>query len=171
MYWESLFFYFYFFRQQTAYICNLRNHWFTLRKFSEPYRWYNLDSTQPAPTYLGEDYLALMLHQIECEGYSIFAVNGTVPQSEGDRKAKAFLKPQGEGKVEGKPLPDVIPFSGQGYSLASSSSSTTEQPAQDEDEETALARAIQASMESSKPSVKNDMDEIRRRRLARFGGQ
>ncbi|GAN11128.1 ataxin-3-like [Mucor ambiguus] len=158
--------------QQTAYICNLRNHWFTLRKFSEPYRWYNLDSTQPAPTYLGEDYLALMLHQIECEGYSIFAVNGTLPQSEGDRKAKAFLKPQGEGKVEGKPLPDVIPFSGQGYSLASPSPTTfTEQPVEDEDEETTLARAIQASMESNKPSVKDDMDEIRKRRLARFGGQ
>lgn len=109
-----------------------------------------------------------MLHQIECEGYSIFAVNGTLPQSEGDRKAKAFLKPQGEGQVEGKPLPDVIPFSGQGYSLASSSPSATEP---EEDEEAALARAIQASMESSKPSVKDDMDEIRKRRLARFGGQ
>ncbi|KAI8638463.1 the Josephin domain of Ataxin-3 in complex with ubiquitin molecule [Parasitella parasitica] len=70
--------------QQNAYICNLRNHWFTLRKFSETYRWYNLDSTQPAPTYLGEDYLALMLHQIECEGYSIFAVYGTLSQSEVD---------------------------------------------------------------------------------------
>lgn len=130
-----------------------------------------MDSTQPAPTYLGEDYLALMLHQIECEGYSIFAVNGTLPQSEGDRKAKAFLKPQGEGKVDGKPLPDVIPFSGQGYSLAAPSLEPLDNK-EDDDEETALARAIQASMESNKPAaVKDDMDEIRKRRLARFGGQ
>ncbi|CEP17271.1 hypothetical protein [Parasitella parasitica] len=153
--------------QQNAYICNLRNHWFTLRKFAETYRWYNLDSTQPAPTYLGEDYLALMLHQIECEGYSVFVVNGTLPQSEGDRKARAFLKPQGEGKVEGKPLPDVIPFSGHGYSLTASS--IPEQA--EDDEETALAKAIQASMESNKPTIQDDMDEIRKRRLARFGGQ
>jgi ataxin-3 len=154
-------------RNQQAYICNLANHWFTLRKFSESYRWYNLDSMQPNPTYLGENYLAMMLHQIEGEGYSIFAVRGKLDDSTADRKARALLKPtQNDGVVEGKPLPDVIPFSGQGYSL--SGPSKIEEDEEDEDE--MLAKAIQASMEVKAAAPKDDMDEIRRKRLARFGG-
>lgn len=152
-------------RNQQAYICNLRNHWFTLRKFSEPYRWYNLDSMQPSPTYLGENYLAMMLQQIENEGYSIFVVKGKLDDSTADRKARALLKPQ-VSLEGGKPGPIVVPFSGQGYSLSSSVKKEKE-----EDEDEMLAKAIQASMEEKKSSApKDDMDEIRRKRLARFGG-
>jgi ataxin-3 len=152
------------YRKQNAYICNLQNHWFTLRKFSLPYRWYNLDSTQSGPTYLGENYLAMMLDQIEREGYSIFAVKGAIPESRADRKARTLIRPQGE-QLEDKPLSSLVPFSGTGYSLVSSSSPEITE----EDEEAMLAKAIQASMEDTKPTVKNDMEEIRRKRLARFG--
>ncbi|KAI9273184.1 ataxin-3-like protein [Helicostylum pulchrum] len=144
--------------QQNAYICNLRNHWFTLRKFSQSYRWYNLDSMQEKATYLGENYLSMMLNQIEAEGYSIFAVKGKLNDSVADRKARTLPNP---GKPE-----KIVPFSGQGHSL-SSSATAIEEEQEDDDEETMLAKAIQASMETVTP--KNDMDEIRKKRLARFG--
>lgn len=157
-------------RTQNAFICNLRNHWFTLRKFSETYRWYNLDSMQAGPTYLGENYLAMMLQQIEGEGYSVFAVKGKLDDSPADRRARALLRPQGEGMIEGKEQPKMIPFSGHGYSLSSTNNEESNAN-DDDDEETMLAKAIQASLDSNaKPAPKDDMDEIRRKRLARFGG-
>lgn len=111
----------------------------------------------------------MMLGQIEREGYSIFAVKGKLEESRADRRAKVLLKPQNEAQLENNAIPSMVPFSGTGYSLSSSSSPTvTEQD--DDDEEIMLAKAIQASMEDSKPTVKSDIDEIRRRRLARFGG-
>lgn len=123
---------------------------------------------QAAPTYLGENYLAMMLQQIEGEGYSVFAVKGKLDDSPADRRARALLKPQGEGIVEGKEQPKMIPFSGQGYSL--SANAREEVKVDEDDEETMLAKAIQASLESSTTKPKDDMDEIRRKRLARFGG-
>lgn len=131
---------------------------------------------QPAPSYLGENYLAMMLQQIEGEGYSVFAVKGKLDDSSADRRARALLRPQNEGAVDGKELPKMVPFSGQGYSLSAANNSNTKdhgllQEEGEDDEETMLAKAIQASMETnSKPAApKDDMDEIRRKRLARFG--
>lgn len=125
---------------------------------------------QAGPTYLGENYLAMMLQQIEGEGYSVFAVKGKLDDSPADRRARALLRPQGEGIIEGKEQPKMIPFSGHGYSL-SSSNNAEETNENDDDEETMLAKAIQASLDSNaKPAPKDDMDEIRRKRLARFGG-
>lgn len=112
---------------------------------------------QPNPTYLGENYLSIMLNQIENEGYSIFVVKGKLDDSVADRKARTLPRPGGDGNK----LPDMVPFSGQGYSL--SSSAVTEE----DDEDAMLAKAIEASMEPVTP--KDNMDEIRRKRLARFG--
>lgn len=109
---------------------------------------------QEKPTYLGENYLSMMLNQIEAEGYSIFVVKGKLNDSVADRKARSLPNP---GKPE-----KIVAFSGQGYSL-----STMPDQHQYDDEETMLAKAIAASMETVTP--KNDMDEIRRKRLARFG--
>lgn len=113
---------------------------------------------QEKATYLGENYLSMMLNQIEAEGYSIFAVKGKLNDSVADRKARTLPNP---GKPE-----KIVPFSGQGHSL-SSSATAIEEEQEDDDEETMLAKAIQASMETVTP--KNDMDEIRKKRLARFG--
>lgn len=111
---------------------------------------------QEKATYLGENYLSMMLNQIEAEGYSIFAVKGKLNDSVADRKARTLPNP---GKPE-----KIVAFSGQGHSLSSSAPVIEEQ---EDDEETMLAKAIQASMETVTP--KNDMDEIRKKRLARFG--
>jgi ataxin-3 len=115
---------------------------------------------QKQPSYLGENYIAMMLHQIECDGYSVFAIKGNLPESEGDRKARAMLRPLGEGIIEGKETPNVVPFSGQGHSMNSTSN----------EGDTELEKAIQSSIEDQKKKETNDMDEIRRKRLARFGG-
>ncbi|KAI8983705.1 Josephin-domain-containing protein [Pilobolus umbonatus] len=142
--------------EQLAYICHLRNHWFTLRKFSKNYRWYNLDSTQPKPTYLSEEYLNTILQQIEDENYSIFVVKGHMNDSKADIKAKELPKPAGV------PAPKFHPFTGKGYSLKSSSQVDVE------DEDALLAKAIAASLEPQ--GVKDDMEKIRLKRLERFGG-
>lgn len=117
---------------------------------------------QPNATYLGENYLSIMLKQIENEGYSIFVVKGKLDDSVADRKARSLPRPGGDGNK----LPETVPFSGQGYSLTSSSESIQ---GEDDDEETMLAKAIQASMEPVNTCAKDNMDEIRRKRLARFG--
>ncbi|KND02167.1 uncharacterized protein SPPG_02659 [Spizellomyces punctatus DAOM BR117] len=70
---------------ENAFICNLQEHWFTLRRFGgSPKRWYNLNSVFDGPEYVSETYLGLLLAQLENEGYSIFVVNGPIPQSEAD---------------------------------------------------------------------------------------
>ncbi|OBZ87087.1 Ataxin-3 [Choanephora cucurbitarum] len=144
--------------KQQAFICHRQNHWFTLRKFSETYRWYNLDSMQQQPTHLSEVYLDTLLAQIQAEGYSIFAVKGPLALSKADRKAKTLPKPSSQ---QGQAT-QFVSFSGKGHSLVSDQHHQEE----DEDEETMLSRAIEASLEDK---AKNDVDEIRKRRLARFG--
>ncbi|TPX69987.1 hypothetical protein SpCBS45565_g02016 [Spizellomyces sp. 'palustris'] len=77
---------------ENAFICNLQEHWFTLRQFGgSPKRyhlrrtsWYNLNSVFDGPEYVSETYLGLLLAQLENEGYSIFVVNGPIAQSEAD---------------------------------------------------------------------------------------
>ncbi|KAI9025253.1 Josephin-domain-containing protein [Phycomyces nitens] len=145
--------------QESAYICNLNEHWFTLRKFAVPWRWYNLNSTQSAPIHLSETYLGLLLQQIQNEGYSVFVVRGQLPDSIADRLAVTLPRPQKSNQDKKKTLEA---FSGQGYSL----SGPTSIPGVEDDEEIQLAKAIEASLQPQTQSV----DELRKRRLARFGG-
>ncbi|KAI9099940.1 ataxin 3 [Phlyctochytrium arcticum] len=71
--------------QECAFICNLQEHWFTLRKFGKSAaRWYNLNSVYDGPEYVSETFLGLLLAQLENEGYSIFVVEGALPESEAD---------------------------------------------------------------------------------------
>ena len=71
--------------EANAYIANLNQHWFTLRKFgNSPSRWYNLNSNQKSPTYLSETYLELLLNQIQEQGYSVYIVDGQLPMSDAD---------------------------------------------------------------------------------------
>ncbi|KAM0750092.1 Josephin-domain-containing protein [Meredithblackwellia eburnea MCA 4105] len=57
-----------------AFILNHQLHWYTIRKFSKDERWYNLDSCQPAPTWISPMYLGLTLREAELQGYSILAL-------------------------------------------------------------------------------------------------
>lgn len=47
-------------------------------------RWYNLDSTLSAPSYISDTYLGLFLAQLKSDSYHIFVVRGNLARSEGD---------------------------------------------------------------------------------------
>lgn len=55
-----------FFRKANAYICNLQEHWFVLKKFHK--QWFILNSVLEGPKEITESYLELYLKQLENEG-------------------------------------------------------------------------------------------------------
>ncbi|GLB37430.1 putative josephin [Lyophyllum shimeji] len=69
---------------QLAFILNLDQHWFTLRRFGHAEaqinsdngdgHWFNLNSFFPEPEWVSKLYLGMVLQQAEAEGYSVFAV-------------------------------------------------------------------------------------------------
>ncbi|CAN7999676.1 unnamed protein product, partial [Ixodes hexagonus] len=69
--------------QQQAYICNYKEHWFTIRKLGG--LWFNLNSLLPGPEPISSTYLALFLVQLQQEGYSIFVVVGALPECQADQ--------------------------------------------------------------------------------------
>lgn len=69
--------------QMQAYICNFKQHWYTIRKIGK--YWFNLNSMFRGPELISDTYLAVLLKQLETDGYSIFIVDGELPKSEADR--------------------------------------------------------------------------------------
>lgn len=75
-----------------AYIFNMENHWFCIRRFkcdtkhsssqssSEQNAFFNLDSLLSRPEYMSSTYLTEYLKQMQNEGYSIFVVSGEFPE-------------------------------------------------------------------------------------------
>jgi len=63
---------------QLAFILNLQQHWFTIRRFGPALsnflddpghgHWFNLNSSLAAPEWVGKLYLGMVLHQAEEEG-------------------------------------------------------------------------------------------------------
>jgi ataxin-3 len=51
---------------QEAFICNLREHWFTVRKLDGV--WYNLNSCNGMPERISEFYLSAFLAQVSGKG-------------------------------------------------------------------------------------------------------
>jgi ataxin-3 len=130
---------------QDAFILNLNEHWFTLRRFGKSRkRWYNLNSMKAHPTYVTETYLSVLLAQMESDGYSIFAVIGDLPDCEAELYAMTTPEPtpeqiradmealraaenaskkptsstQAPSATQPKEDPSLVPFSGKGYSLS-----------------------------------------------------
>ncbi|TPX74653.1 hypothetical protein CcCBS67573_g04089 [Chytriomyces confervae] len=115
-----------------AYILNLNEHWLTLRSFGKSRsRWYNLDSTKNQASYVSEFYLQALLSQLQADGYSVFLVQGVLPESDADAYAASVPEPPPQSmpgyeesrmkkqaqaaKEESKGL---VAFSGKGYSLS-----------------------------------------------------
>uniref|UniRef100_R4G302 ubiquitinyl hydrolase 1 n=2 Tax=Rhodnius TaxID=13248 RepID=R4G302_RHOPR len=65
-----------------AYICNYRDHWFTIRKLG--HQWFNLNSLLSGPQLISTTYLSIFLAQLQQEGYSIFVVRGGLPPCSAD---------------------------------------------------------------------------------------
>jgi len=56
---------------QQAFLLNLNQHWFTLRRFGQPDgngHWFNLNSFFDSPERIGKTYLGMVLQQAEAEG-------------------------------------------------------------------------------------------------------
>ena len=68
--------------EQNAYICNYKQHWYTIRKIGR--YWFNLNSMFKKPELISDTYLSVLLKQLEYEGYSIFIVDGQLPTSQAD---------------------------------------------------------------------------------------
>jgi Ataxin-3 len=67
-----------------AYICNLREHWLTIRRFARHY--FDLNSMLAYPKVISDTYLSLYLAQLQQNGYSIFLVQGNLPRCDADTK-------------------------------------------------------------------------------------
>ncbi|KAA0192497.1 Ataxin 3 variant ref [Fasciolopsis buskii] len=68
---------------QNAFICNFRNHWFTVRRLGR--QWFDLNSIMSRPRLISNTYLEIYLAQLQKEGHSIFFVTGKLPACEADR--------------------------------------------------------------------------------------
>ncbi|XP_061156544.1 ataxin-3 isoform X1 [Syngnathus typhle] len=68
---------------EKAFICNYKEHWFTIRKLGQ--QWFNLNSLLTGPELISDTYLALFLAQLQQEGYSIFVVRGNLPECEAEQ--------------------------------------------------------------------------------------
>ncbi|KAM6502261.1 Josephin domain containing protein [Amanita muscaria] len=97
---------------QLAFILNLEQHWFTLRRFGNAERsidrdqgnghWFNVDSLLPSPDWVGKVYLGMVIEQAEADGYSVFAVVQSdpnaplaLPRTEADVIAATLPEPTG----------------------------------------------------------------------------
>jgi len=65
--------------QEVALICWLSSHWFTIRKIGGQ-QWWNLNSQLQQPERVSDTYLAMLIHQLTTEGYTVFVVRGAIPQ-------------------------------------------------------------------------------------------
>lgn len=149
---------------QLAFVLNLQQHWFTLRRFGRPQGkgfWFNLNSFLPSPEWVGGTYLGMVLQQAEKEGYSVFVVRPLdpnnpehiLPETEADILAETL----NDSAPASRPLPASSLSTSRTHSgaLPASSSSTGVSGASDaksppitglEGEDIELQKALQASM-------------------------
>jgi len=88
-----------------AYICNLNQHWFTIRKIG--LQWFVIDSCKSGPELVSDTYLEVYLKQIELDGYTVFVVSGSLPECVAD--AVLRLTPIDPVSVRKKPLKKAEP--------------------------------------------------------------
>ena len=61
----------------TAFICNLAEHWFTLRRVYG--HWWDFNSLNSAPRWISDLALDVTLETLRQQGYSIFMIRGNLP--------------------------------------------------------------------------------------------
>ncbi|XP_062974041.1 ataxin-3 isoform X1 [Elgaria multicarinata webbii] len=153
---------------ERSFICNYKEHWFTVRKLGK--QWFNLNSLLTGPELISDTYLALFLAQLQQEGYSIFVVKGDLPDCEADQllqmiRVQQMQRPKliGEEALQSKDQrvqkPDVEqavdvnhPFDSTGMLDEDEENfqkalALSRQEIDMEDEEADLRRAIQLSMQ------------------------
>uniref|UniRef100_A0A1B6E6S3 ubiquitinyl hydrolase 1 n=1 Tax=Clastoptera arizonana TaxID=38151 RepID=A0A1B6E6S3_9HEMI len=174
-----------------AYICNYRDHWFTIRKIAN--QWLNLNSLLSGPELISNTYLSMFLAQLQQEGYSIFIVFGDLPECTADSlllckpavqniKSSSLVVPETANQDDDSDLQRALMIS-----LQESSSQDSEMikalrlnPGQDvpkeegldSDDDEQIRQALLLSLQTPDTSLQNtsstDIDAmtVRQRRLA-----
>uniref|UniRef100_A0A8C5XPU6 ubiquitinyl hydrolase 1 n=1 Tax=Microcebus murinus TaxID=30608 RepID=A0A8C5XPU6_MICMU len=181
---------------ERSFICNYKEHWFTVRKLGK--QWFNLNSLLTGPELISDTYLALFLAQLQQEGYSIFVVKGDLPDCEADQLLQmirvqqmhrpkligeelAQLKEQRVHKTDLERVLETNDGSGmldEDEEDLQRALALSRQEIDMEDEEADLRRAIQLSMQGSSRNISQDTpqtsgttltsEELRKRREAYF---
>lgn len=171
-----------------AFICNHKDHWFTIRRLGN--QWFNLNSLLPMPELISNTHLSLILAQLRNDGYSIFVVFGQLPDCDAD----LVLRTRPVQSVNTRVIPVQKPSDDYDQDLQNAMKLSLNDDSeelekalrlslyddspneQEEDEEAQLRKAIEMSLECksrtpSTPSSPCDPDEIRNRRLAYLARQ
>uniref|UniRef100_A0A3Q3QE88 ubiquitinyl hydrolase 1 n=1 Tax=Monopterus albus TaxID=43700 RepID=A0A3Q3QE88_MONAL len=165
---------------EKAFICNYKEHWFTIRKLGQ--QWFNLNSLLTGPELISDTYLALFLAQLQQEGYSIFVIRGNLPECEAEQILRIMRVQQqqrprliGEDEAQtsaGYAFCDEVVDEDEELKRALALS---RQDIDVEDEEADLRRAIQLSMQGSQEAGSTGgqkemltAEELRKRRQAYF---
>ncbi|XP_052001681.1 ataxin-3 [Xyrauchen texanus] len=183
---------------EKAFICNYKEHWFTVRKLGQ--QWFNLNSLLTGPELISDTYLALFLAQLQQEGYSIFVIRGNLPDCEADQtlqimRVEQLQRPKliGEDetqRVSVQQVSDTTHTTDEGVLEEDEEElrkalALSRQHMEVEDEEADLRRAIQLSMQGSASPISEtagsshdtssidtlNAEELRRRRQAYFDRQ
>jgi len=130
----------------TAYICNYREHWFTIRRLGS--QWFNLNSLLEYPELVSNTYLGEFIAQLQTEGYSIFIVKGQLPDCDAD------LVLQAVEAVQTRPPRLLSDKAGSGASntgARTATAATPTSPSAVRDEEADLEAALMLSLAENVP--------------------
>nr|XP_046268395.1 ataxin-3 [Scatophagus argus] len=160
---------------EKAFICNYKEHWFTIRKLGQ--QWFNLNSLLTGPELISDTYLALFLAQLQQEGYSIFVIRGNLPECEAEQilgimRVQQQQRPRLIGEEEAQTSAGrsaTLAQTEMGFGVEDEVADEDEElkralalSRQDidvEDEEADLRRAIQLSMQGAVMSNKSSESE------------
>uniref|UniRef100_A0A3P8XWM3 ubiquitinyl hydrolase 1 n=1 Tax=Esox lucius TaxID=8010 RepID=A0A3P8XWM3_ESOLU len=179
---------------EKAFICNYKEHWFTIRKLGQ--QWFNLNSLLTGPELISDTYLALFLAQLQQEGYSIFVIRGNLPDCDAEQilgimKVQQQQRPKLIGEDEAQSSSGMgtycIIFQHLDQFLEKMNEAVMDEDEEElrkalalsrqdmevEDEEADLRRAIQLSMQGkalleAPQSGKLSAEDLRKRRQAYF---
>lgn len=159
-------------KTQRALICNRKEHWFALRRIGQ--EWFDLNSCLRTPRHLTPTELASTVAEAMQEGYAIFTVEGNFPPCELEMNASQLLEAV---RGCGSSKQTHCLFTGSGNTLSSSSSPPSgitvdpallDMAANDPELAAAIAASLQDAAPQPPPAAKG-IDEMRQKRLARFG--
>uniref|UniRef100_A0A914VHI1 Ataxin-3 homolog n=1 Tax=Plectus sambesii TaxID=2011161 RepID=A0A914VHI1_9BILA len=156
-----------------AYICNHREHWFTIRRLG--FQWFNLNSLLSGPQLVSDTYLHLFLAQLVNDGYTIFVIVGDLPTCQADEVLSmtpldpalaARSAPVREEHNDDPELARAIALSlGNDASAADVNAALQASRDMAEDDDTTLQQVLKASMADA-PDIEDDAEMDRQMQRA-----
>lgn len=139
-----------------AFICNYKDHWFTIRRIGN--QWFNLNSLLSKPELISDTYLSLFLAQLRNEGYSIFVIFGQLPDCDADQLLK--IKP---AELVRRPVLSNKSSDDNDHDLQNairlSLADEEENGCWDSDNQDDLQKALRLSLQDNSPTNEEDDDD------------